>query len=195
MIRWQCQCTLLPPSLSSAVCPTMVGQTSIRRTRLWLPCQCHQDLVNHKTTSPSIRHVCRQWNSGVEGRPHLGDPLGSQEYTYLFVKGKVKEWCNELEKLASIAETQPHAVYAAITHGLAGKCNYLSRTTSDIGERLDPLETMLRTKVIPALTGRPPGLPPSDAERTILALPARLGGIGACDPSSALPTSSLLLSK
>ena len=107
----------------------------------------------------------------MEGRPHLGAPLGSQEYPDLFVKGKDKEWCNELEKLASIAETQPHAVYAAITHGLADKWNYLSRTTPDIGEHLDPLETTLQSKVIPALTGRPP---PSDAECNLLALLARL---------------------
>ena len=80
-----------------------------------------------------------QVNITVEGRPHLGVPLSSQEYTDLFVKGKVKEWCNELEKLASIAETQPHAAYAAITHGLADTWNYLSRTTPDIGEHLDPL--------------------------------------------------------
>ena len=119
-------------------------------------------------------------NITVEGKPHLGAPLGSQEYTDLFVKGKVKEWCNELEKLASIAETQLHAVYAAITHGLADKWNYLSHTTLDIRERLNPLETTLWTKIIPALTGRPP---PSDAEHNLLALSARLGGIGVCDPS------------
>ena len=121
--------------------------------------QCHQDMVNHKTTSPSTCHICLQW---VSGQHHRGGQasswflLGSQEYTDRFVKGKVKEWCNELEKLSSIAETQSHAAYAAITHGLADKWNYLSRSTQDIRECLDPLETTLWTKVIPTLTGRPP---------------------------------------
>ena len=148
----------------------MVGQTA----KIWLITK----QLHHQSTMSALSDT--PVNITVEGRPHLGAPLGSQEYTDLFVKGKVKEWCNELEKLASIAETQPHAVYAAITHGLAGKWNYLSRTTPDIGECLDPLETTLRTKIIPALTGRPP---PSDAECTLLALPARLGGIGVCNPS------------
>jgi len=45
---------------------------------------------------------------------------------------------------------------------------------------LHPLEDVIRMKLIPALTGRPP---PNDSERDLLALPARLGGIGMGDPS------------
>ena len=80
----------------------------------------------------------------------------------------------------AFAKTQLHAAYAAITNGLADKWNYLSCTTPDIGEHLDQLETTLRMKVIPSLTGRPP---PSDAEYTLLTLPASLRGIGVCDLS------------
>jgi len=36
-----------------------------------------------------------------------------------YVKRKVEYWVNEVEKLSKIAETQPHAAYAAFTHGLA----------------------------------------------------------------------------
>ena len=42
------------------------------------------------------------------------------------------------------------------------------------------LEDILRTEFIPNLTGRPP---PNDVERKLLALPARLGGLGISDHS------------
>ena len=51
-----------------------------------------------------------------------------------------------------------------------------------IGSKLLPLELIIRTKLIPALTGRPP---PNDTERDLLALPARLGGIALVNPTHA----------
>ena len=39
---------------------------------------------------------------------------------------KVCEWVNEIEHLSSIALTQPHAAYAAFTHGLKHKCMDIS---------------------------------------------------------------------
>ncbi|KAL5486419.1 hypothetical protein EMCRGX_G018891 [Ephydatia muelleri] len=45
---------------------------------------------------------------------------------------------------------------------------------------LQPLEELLRTKFIPSLTGR---AAPSDLERELLALPARLGSLGLLNPS------------
>ena len=71
-------------------------------------------------------------NITTEGRSHLGAALGTREYIEQYVNKKVTEWCSELEKLTSIAETQPHAAYAA-THGLASKWNYISHTTPNIG--------------------------------------------------------------
>ncbi len=80
----------------------------------------------------------------MEGKPHLGTSLGSKEYSNKCTKEKVAEWSLELEKLTTIAETEPHAAYAAITHGLASKWIYLSRTTPDISEHLEPLERIIR---------------------------------------------------
>ena len=90
------------------------------------------------------------------------------------------EWKAELEVLSSIAETQPHAAYAAATHSLAGKWIYLAQTTPNIATLLLPLEDVLRGKFLPALSGR---APPNTAECDLLALPARLGGISLGDPS------------
>ena len=115
-----------------------------------------------------------------EGGPHLGAPLGSPEYVSQYVSEKVQQWSKELKLLSAIAITQPHAAFAADTHGLASKWSYFCRTTPFISPHLKVLEDVLRTEFIPNLTGRPP---PNDAERKLLALPARLGGLGISDPS------------
>ena len=89
----------------------------------------------------------------------------------------------ELYSLAAIALSQPHAAHAAFTHGLSSKWFYLTRTIQGIGSLFQPLETIIRSKLIPALTGQPP---PSDEMRDLLALPTRLGGIALTNLTSAI---------
>ena len=43
----------------------------------------------------------------------------------MFVANKVEEWIAELESLSSFAQSQPHAAYAALTHGIMAKWNYV----------------------------------------------------------------------
>ena len=95
-------------------------------------------------------------------------------------KLKVDEWLSCVNHLTDIAKTQPHAAFAALTHGLMSKWTYLSRTTPGISHIMEPLDESLRCKLLPALTGRPP---PSDLECSLFALPARLGGLGIGVPS------------
>ena len=66
--------------------------------------------------------------------------MGSEEFKDDYVKMKVEEMTMELEKLPKIGETEPHAAYAAFTHGWIHKWTYLSRTNADIGELMGPLE-------------------------------------------------------
>ncbi len=58
-----------------------------------------------------------------EGQRHLGAALGTQTFIGRYGTEKVHEWTKEVNKLAEIATTQPHAyaVYAAVTHGLQSK--------------------------------------------------------------------------
>ena len=67
----------------------------------------------------------------------------------------MKKWVLEVEKLSSIASTEPHMAYSAYTHGLASRWTYLSRTVPSIGPLLEPLEEAINLKFLPALTGRP----------------------------------------
>ena len=80
-----------------------------------------------------------------------------------------------MNKLAEIATSQLHAVYAALTHGLQSKWTYLTRTVPNISDLLEPLEYALHQKLLPALTGRD-GI--TDTERELFALPIKFGGLG-----------------
>ena len=77
-------------------------------------------------------------------------------------------------------DCQWHHWTSLLTHGLLRKWIYLSRVVPKINHLLVPLDDLLRTNLIPAITGRPP---PNDLEYDLLALPARLGGLGIHIPS------------
>ena len=94
---------------------------------------------------------------------------------------KVQGWTHEITRLAEIATTQPHAAYAAFTHGHSSRWSYISRTIPDIHDLLLPLETVIHQCLITALTGRAPC---SRQERDLLALPVRLGGLGLTNPAT-----------
>ena len=53
------------------------------------------------------------------------------------------------------------------------------RTIPGVEDLFQPLEQVIRHQFLPALTGR---LALSDTERELIALPARLGGLGIPDP-------------
>ena len=94
--------------------------------------------------------------------------------------GKVKEWVNEVTVLAEFATTQPQASYAAFTFGLRHKWTYFMRTLPDIEKLLEPLEHAISDVLIPSLTEHNC----SPTERELLALPARMGGLGLTKPSA-----------
>ena len=119
-------------------------------------------------------------NITSSGRPYLGAPLGSSEYSIQFAHDKVEHWSNELKTLSEIAITQPHAAYAAFTHGFYSKWSHLSRTMPNMSRLFQPLENILRTVFIPTITGRPA---PNDTDRDVLAVPTRLGGLGLYNPA------------
>ena len=92
---------------------------------------------------------------------------------------KVKEWISEVTLLAEFATSQPQACYAAFTFGLRHKWTYFMRTLPDIEDLLEPLERAISDVLIPSLTEHNCSV----AERKLLALPARMGGLGMTNPS------------
>ena len=84
-----------------------------------------------------------------EGERYLGGAVG-QSFVQTFVQRKVEGWVREVEKLSKFAETQPHSAYAAFTHGLMSKWNYLLRVvdwdTLSSAELLQPLESAIQSR-------------------------------------------------
>ena len=93
---------------------------------------------------------------------------------------QVEKWVLEIERLASIASSQPHTAYTAFTHGLAACWNYVPRNIPDIGDLLDPVEKAIHHKLLPAHTGMSVV---SDLERELFSLLVHLGVINIANPS------------
>ena len=118
-------------------------------------------------------------NITTERRKHLGAALGSRSYLEQYVGGKVEDWVGEVTRLAEFARSQPQASYAALTFGLRHRWTYFMRTLPDIDNLLQPLERAISEVLIPSLIGRNC----SEAERNLVALPVRMGGLGLINPS------------
>ena len=54
----------------------------------------------------------------------MGGAMGTSSFVRQYIKRKVECWVNEVKKLSKIMETQLHAAYAALTHGLSSKWTY-----------------------------------------------------------------------
>ena len=98
----------------------------------------------------------------TEGRRYLGGAIVTTAFRNQLIDQKVREWVEEIKTLSEIAKREPHAAFAAFTHGLSSRC-----------------ENAIRSLFIPTLTGHSA---PSDLVRDLLALPANLGGIGLLNP-------------
>ena len=66
----------------------------------------------------------------AEGRRYLMGAMATTPFMLQFVERKVQEWTEEVKVLSGFAITQPHAAYAAFTHGLSSRWNYLLRVTN-----------------------------------------------------------------
>ena len=85
----------------------------------------------------------------INGKRHLGAAIGVKSFSEEYVSRKVGEWVNEIKSLSTISLTQPHAAYAAFTHGLSSHWTYISRTIPEIQDLLQPLETAIHQHFIP----------------------------------------------
>ena len=87
----------------------------------------------HILTKPEHMDRAREIFQGTgvtisaQGKRYLGGAMGTIFFRQQFVMRKVQEWAEEIEILSDIATTQPHAAYAAFTHGLSSRWNYLIR--------------------------------------------------------------------
>ena len=111
----------------------------------------------------------------VEGVRYLGSAVGEAGFVERFFLSKIEEWKREMVQLSQFAQTEPHAAFTALTHGLRGRYTYILRTLPVSLEGLQSMDDTIVTLLLPALTGRTNF---STEEIELLRLPARLGGIG-----------------
>ena len=117
----------------------------------------------------------------AQGARHLGAAVGTCKFKKHFISNKVDNWIESVKNLASIAESEPHAAFATFTHALQSQWTFLSRAMPDISDQFEPLEKVIRTVFLKALLKKDV----NDTERDMIALPARLGGLGIPNPVNA----------
>ena len=109
------------------------------------------------------------------GRKYLGGAIGANEFQQNHIRQLVSSWTSKIEKLATIAKSEPQAALAAFNSGLKHKFTFHMRSMKAVKDHVQPAEDAIRNLLIPALTD---GHHCSDHERRLLALPPRLGGLG-----------------
>jgi hypothetical protein len=132
-------------------------------------------------------------NSNIEitsdGVDYLGGAIGSADYIHSALRRRVEAWCEQISYLAKISLAEPHAAFAAFTHGVSAGWQYFARVTNISSvttskQLLDQLEECLCQLLIPTFTGRANLSTPF---RNLLSLPFRFGGMNLSNPSQHLP--------
>jgi hypothetical protein len=111
----------------------------------------------------------------ADGHKYLGGYIGSDEGKRMYVKSLVDGWCSQLHTLSEIAKHEPQAAYTAFVAGFRHRFTYHIRTIPDIKHELQEIDNIINTEFLPAITD---GRQLSRDDRKLLALPARLGGLG-----------------
>ena len=116
----------------------------------------------------------------TEGKRYLGGALDTEAFSNTLSQTQVAQWIVEVECLARFSKTQPQAALAVFTHGLTSKWTHAFRVAAVLSrQHLVGLEKVIYEKLIPALTNQPTQ---TQDVRNLLALPARLGGMGITNP-------------
>ena len=111
----------------------------------------------------------------TEGQRHLGAVVGSIQFKEEYVRKKIDCWIEQLEMLEKVAKVEPHLAYCAYVFGLQHRYTYLLRTIPGISQELKRLDNAIDLYLIKHLFHN---YTITEAERTWLSLPPRLGGLG-----------------
>ena len=112
------------------------------------------------------------------GQRHLGAAVGSPEFIAAYLDTKVASWVEQVNHLANIANTQPHAAYAGFVFGLRHRWTFIQRTMPTAGEHMQPLKDAIDHKLLPTVVKHDL----NDIELELMRLPARFGGMSFDDP-------------
>ena len=68
----------------------------------------------------------------------MGSPIGTDD---VYMEVKVNRWLEEINRMGEIGLSQPHAVFAALTHGLMSKWSFICRTVPGAGRYMKRVKT------------------------------------------------------
>ena len=115
----------------------------------------------------------------VNGYCFLGGFIGDRETTKQFLHNKTTGWVNNLLKLSKAAESQPQAAFSALSKSMQFEWSYLQRILPNCEEANTPISLEhLYQYFWPAIFEGTI----SDHEKQLFSIPARLGGMGVCNP-------------
>ena len=156
----------------------LIVQTIPRLARNYVPCLGQTRAINYIPCllSESAKKVFGdEVNITLEGRRHFGAVIGSKEFKDQYCQEKVDKWLKEMESLAEISKSQPHAAYVAFTKGFKSKFTYYFRTIESFEEYVNPIEEVIHS----SLFGRAEPLP--EELKELVSLSSAQGGIGIPD--------------
>ena len=110
----------------------------------------------------------------TEGKRHLEAVIGTGKKKKNYIYGKIREWTKNINMLADVATTHLQATYTAYVTSYQHKLIYPLQTIPNIEDQLKKIDEVVRHKLITAVIG---GHIINDAERVMLSLPKRLGGL------------------
>ena len=88
------------------------------KTFLVIKSGCHADAAHLFTNTGVQLTEDRQDFLHEEGQRHLGAAIGSDEFVASYIDQNVASWVTQVDQLAAIAATYPHAAYASFVFGL-----------------------------------------------------------------------------
>lgn len=88
-------------------------------------------------------------NITCAGRPYLGSPIRTDDYVFEFMESKVNGWVDEIGRISEIGLSQPHAAFAALTHGLMSRWSFICRTVPGAEQYMKRVETEVQRRILP----------------------------------------------
>ena len=88
----------------------------------------------------------------------------------------IAEWVSQVERLGTVARTQPHAAYTVFIRGIVAKWCYTLRAADCPAELLENLDQAIDSHLLTQFTGQQ-SINATSSVRRLLSLPTRHGGM------------------
>ena len=111
----------------------------------------------------------------TSGARFLGGVIGTSQYKMQYTESLIAKWECQVQRLAGLAATQPHAAYSVFVRCIAAKWRFFLRAVECNPELLRRLDDIIDNALLPALSGQ--SLPADSPVRQLMSLPARFGGM------------------